>query len=105
MTYCKVYFEDGNSFITSINGTKKEIEEYYLNNTFNLGTEGDKMVKCIRCDVAKKYKATFTGRQLGAIGIFYEITDTVEGLNEDDANLNLYDKYEHIMHLKLEEVQ
>jgi len=33
---------------TNINGTKEEIEKYYLNRVFNLGSgENDKMVKCI----------------------------------------------------------
>jgi len=43
-----------------------------------------------------KYKITFTGRLIGAIGIFYKITDTVQAANEKDAILALYNKYEHI---------
>jgi hypothetical protein len=51
------------------------------------------------------YKATFMGRQKGAIGIFYKITDTVEADNREDANLKLYDNYEHISLLQLVEVK
>jgi len=52
----------------------------------------------------KTYKATFNGRELGAIGIFYNISTTVEGENERQAELNLYNRYDHITRLKLEEV-
>lgn len=105
MTYCKVTFENGLNYITSINGTKKEIEDYYLGNVFNVGQgENDDMQKCVSCEVAKKYKAKFHGRTINAIGICYWITDEVQGLNEDDARINLYEKYDHIMHLELSEV-
>lgn len=33
----KVTFEDGNTIVSEINGTKEEIEQYYLNNSFNFG--------------------------------------------------------------------
>jgi hypothetical protein len=52
-----------------------------------------------------KYKAIFTGRTKNAIGIFYQITDTVEGKNEEEARLNLYNKYEHIHQLTLKEIK
>ncbi len=52
-----------------------------------------------------KYTATFVGRGIGAIGVFYPITALVEGLNEKDARLKLYNRYEHITHLKLTEVK
>ena len=51
----------------------------------------------------KTYTAKFTGRKVGAIGIFYPITTTVQAENEEAARLKLYDKYEHIMGLKLTE--
>jgi hypothetical protein len=44
----------------------------------------------------KTYQITFRGRLRFAIGIFYEITDTVQAENEKAAELKLYDKYEHI---------
>ena len=49
-----------------------------------------------------QYQATFTGREVGAIGKFYPITATTQGDNEEQARLNLYDRYEHITGLKLE---
>jgi len=105
MTYCKVTFENGLNYITSINGTEKEIKDYYLGNVFNVGSgEYDDMQKCVSCEVAKTYKASFTGRTVNAIGIFYPITDTVQGLNKEDAEINLYEKYDHITGLTLEEV-
>lgn len=50
----------------------------------------------------KTYRATFTGRLKNAIGIFYTITDYVTAEDEKAANLKLYDKYDHVMFLKLE---
>lgn len=52
----------------------------------------------------KTYKATFTGRKINAIGIFYKITDTVEAENEEQARLKLFEKYEHIQSLKLNQI-
>lgn len=48
-----------------------------------------------------KYIASFIGRKAGAIGRFYPITAETHGDNEDEARLNLYDRYEHIQQLKL----
>jgi hypothetical protein len=52
----------------------------------------------------KTYQAHFYGRKKGAIGIFYHISDTVQGNDEKEANLNLYDKYDHITGLTLKEI-
>ena len=45
MKLVKVIFNyDENDFlITKINGTKKEITDYYINNWFNFGIESDNM--------------------------------------------------------------
>lgn len=51
----------------------------------------------------KTYTAIFTGRQVGAIGITYYIVTEVKGENEEKATIALYDRYEHISGLKLEE--
>lgn len=51
MRYIKLWFSDGTSFGTSINGTDEEINQYYLGNSFNVGTGGnDFMVECIRVE-------------------------------------------------------
>jgi hypothetical protein len=47
-------------------------------------------------DVMNTYKARFYGRKRNAIGIFYFINAIVQGKDEKDALLNLYDNYEHI---------
>jgi hypothetical protein len=52
----------------------------------------------------KTYRAEFTGREKNAIGIFYPITDEVKGENEEQAGLNLYDKWEHVHGLKLTQI-
>lgn len=46
----EVSFENGDSIITKINGTKDEVEKYYLNNIFNLGTEFDNMQRAIKVE-------------------------------------------------------
>ncbi len=44
----------------------------------------------------KTYKVTFVGRTLNAIGVCYRISDTVKGIDEKDALINLYSKYENV---------
>lgn len=46
----KVCFEDGDSLVTRINGTTEQIEQYYLNHTFNLGTSNDNLKKCVKIE-------------------------------------------------------
>ena len=53
----------------------------------------------------KKYQANFTGREVGAIGIFYDIKHVVEANNQEEAKIKLYDYYEHINNLSLTELQ
>ena len=48
MRIIKLIFDhDENDFlITKINGTEKEIANYYINNWFNFGVDGDIMKQC-----------------------------------------------------------
>lgn len=55
-------------------------------------------------DTDKAYHAVFTGREVGAIGKFHKIDTVVGGENPKAARLNLYERFEHISGLKLEEV-
>jgi hypothetical protein len=50
MRTIKVTFADGNSLITSINGTNEEINSYYLGNTFNLGREEDHLTIAVKVE-------------------------------------------------------
>ena len=52
-----------------------------------------------------RYKAEFIGRGKNAIGIFYPIISHIEAENKEQANLKLYDTYDHIQQLKLTEVK
>lgn len=55
------------------------------------------MVKRDRVKILNTYLASFNGRLKDAIGIKYRFKDVeVMGVNEEDALLNLYDKYERI---------
>lgn len=54
--HIKVTFEDGDTIETPINGTKKEIEDYYVGNYFNMGVENDKMVKAISVEFLDEQK-------------------------------------------------
>jgi hypothetical protein len=51
-----------------------------------------------------RYRITFQGRKRGAIGVFYEITETVEAPDADAAVLKLYDTWEHIHAPDVEEL-
>lgn len=50
------------------------------------------------------YKITFIGCMLGAIGKTYRITNTVQAENTKEASLKLYDKYDHISIIEMEEI-
>jgi hypothetical protein len=47
----------------------------------------------------KTYHIEFTGRNVGAIGAVYRITEEIQAENETDAGLKLYDKYELISNI------
>ena len=52
----------------------------------------------------KKFKVSFKGRKVGAIGIFYRIREVLEmpkDSTQDQIRLKLYDKYEHISEFKI----
>ena len=50
MKTIKVHFADGNSLITSINGSETEIERYYVGQQFNIGVIEDDMQTAIRVE-------------------------------------------------------
>lgn len=52
-----------------------------------------------------KYNCSFTGREVGAIGVFFHVNYTVEAKNEELAHLKIYDKYEHLTDVKIELVK
>ena len=52
----------------------------------------------------KTYKISFNGRQVGAIGKTYRISQVITAENEEKANLKLYDKFEHIEILNIKEI-
>ena len=52
----------------------------------------------------KYFKASFSGRQNGAIGIYYHIDTIVNGTDQEQARINLYDRFEHIHLLDLVDI-
>jgi hypothetical protein len=50
-----------------------------------------------------QFRALFNGRKTGAIGITYDINVVIEGDTKSKAIISLWDKYEHISNLKIEE--
>lgn len=50
------------------------------------------------------YEASFYGKTKGAIGISYTISTTVEADDKEQARIKLYDRYESVLMLKLEEM-
>lgn len=53
----------------------------------------------------KTFECRFTGRQVGAIGIFYKCKVRVEATSEPAAHSKLYDTHEHITGLKIREIK
>lgn len=49
----------------------------------------------------KNYIFSFRGRQTGAIGIFYQITETYKCESMSEAKSCLYRDYEHILNLRI----
>ena len=49
----------------------------------------------------KTYKCDFVGRKINAIGITYTISLEIEAENERDAEIKLYDNFDHISRLSL----
>lgn len=47
------------------------------------------------------YRAQFRGRKKNAEGIFYPIDTYCYGIDRNDAELSLYDQYDHISGLKM----
>lgn len=47
MNEYKIIFEDGDYMLTRFNGTADEAKAYYLGRVFNLGTERDRLVRCV----------------------------------------------------------
>lgn len=43
----KVTFANGNSLVSTINGTEAEVRAYYMNNQFNLGVVEDNMQSAV----------------------------------------------------------
>lgn len=101
----KVYFEDGNTLTTRINGSKAEATKYYLNKYFQFGdTEEcpvDKMVKAIKVEFIKTFKFSFIGRKVGNIGKTYKINTKYKAFSQQEAFNQLYTDYEHISTLCL----
>ena len=52
----------------------------------------------------KTYSAIFYGKARGAIGIFVRYNTVVQGTDPENAKLNLYERYDHIHRLTLEEI-
>lgn len=52
-----------------------------------------------------KYRAKFYGRRAGAIGQCEWIQTTVNGEDVEQAELNLYDRFEHILDLGFELIE
>jgi len=50
MKTIKVIYSNGDYTITKINGTKDEIEAYYIGNAFNVGITSDNLVICTRVE-------------------------------------------------------
>ena len=107
LTAYKITYADGSTSSTNMAAhvTLDNAKKYFIGERFDLGVyPQENMQEVVKVEHIKTYNATFHGRTKDAIGITYAITDTTYGTDEESARLNLYDKYEHIRGLKLEEV-
>lgn len=50
----RVHFSNGDSFVTPINGTIEDIEQYYLNKWFNTGSVNDNIQCCVKVEFLKE---------------------------------------------------
>lgn len=46
----EVSFENGDSVITKINGSKDDVEKYYLNKRFNFGIDGNDLQRAVKVE-------------------------------------------------------
>lgn len=46
----KIVLENDDFFYTKVNGTKEDIEKYYVGTVFNIGTVTDNMQKCVKIE-------------------------------------------------------
>lgn len=51
MTTVKVYLENGDSFVTKINGTPEDARKYYDGATLNMGTDADDLQKVEKIEI------------------------------------------------------
>ena len=55
MKSARVTFKNGDIITTNINGTDKEIKEYYgIGKIFNFGIDGDKLIAVSECEILKE---------------------------------------------------
>lgn len=94
------------SWVTSANGTQKELNVYFVGKLFDVGIYPiEKLELCIKVEILNTYLATFSGRHLNAIGVNERFVNVeVVTVNENDALLKLYDDYESIRSLQLTKI-
>ena len=51
MKEATIYLNDGTNYTTNVNGTDKEIKDYFYGIWFNYGTVDDKMLQCVKVEV------------------------------------------------------
>jgi hypothetical protein len=51
-----------------------------------------------------KYRLEFMGRTVGAIGIRYPISVTLDASSESEARIKIYDTHDHISDLRVTEL-
>ena len=50
METVKITYDNGDSSVTRINGTREEVAKYYMGKCFNLGVEADDMHKVVKVE-------------------------------------------------------
>lgn len=107
MNAFKVTYTDGTSYVTSANDTLDEMTAYlkaepHVTENPETGEETRRYVA--KVEQIQEWFFDFFGRKVGAIGITYHNFAKVEAPNREEAELRLYDTYEHISRLQLSSV-
>ena len=85
------------------NMSDEEIEKYFLNKFFDVGLYPiEKMEQVVKVEFLTDYIVSFDGKFLGAIGL-REHFDAVRisGYNFKEAELTLYNKYDHLLNVRI----
>ena len=92
-----VTMESGFNWTTRMNGDIEKAKAYFVGKAFNVGVYPfEKMEQVKSVEKRITYNVLFVGRENGAIGKVSLRETTIVAVDEKEANVLLYDNFEHI---------